>query len=276
MNLHLQTIPARQGLAWIRHGFTILRKKPLAMTSLWCSAMVVMLVLPALIPPLQFITPMLLPMLGLGFMLATHMVLQGQTPNITVFAAPFRVTRERRRQQLLLGLAYGLSAVLIGTLAMGLVGDSIDHVAASLKQAGNDDAAMRVAMTAAAPDVLRIAGIVTLMQTLLSVPFWHAPALVHWGGQGLAQAVFSSTLAVWRNRGAYLLNALGWLLVTLSGMILMTPLVALLGSSAMIVAVVIIFTAYYSSLYFGFVDCFLSGTPDKLDLQPPAPEVKAD
>ena len=27
------------------------------------------------------------------------------------------------------------------------------------------------------------------MGALLSVPFWHAPALVHWGGQGLTQAL---------------------------------------------------------------------------------------
>ena len=43
------------------------------------------------------------------------------------------------------------------------------------------------------------------------MPFWHAPALVHWGDQGPAQALFSSTLAVWRSRGAFAVYLLSWL-----------------------------------------------------------------
>jgi hypothetical protein len=44
---------------------------------------------------------------------------------------------------------------------------------------------------------------------LLSVPYWHAPALVHWGGQGVAQALFSSTLAL-AQQGAFAFNMLLW------------------------------------------------------------------
>ena len=43
----------------------------------------------------------------------------------------------------------------------------------------------------------------------LSVPFWYAPALVHWDGQGVGQSLFSSTLAVWRARGAFAIYLLG-------------------------------------------------------------------
>jgi hypothetical protein len=48
------------------------------------------------------------------------------------------------------------------------------------------------------------------MAALLSVPFWHAPALVLWGGQGVWQALFSSTLSLWRAKGAYLVYGLAW------------------------------------------------------------------
>jgi hypothetical protein len=41
------------------------------------------------------------------------------------------------------------------------------------------------------------------------VPFWHAPGLVHWGSQGVGQALFSSTLAVWRCRGAFVVYLTG-------------------------------------------------------------------
>ena len=45
----------------------------------------------------------------------------------------------------------------------------------------------------------------------LSIPFWHAPALVYWGGQGWAKSLFFSTVALWRNKGAFALYGLGWL-----------------------------------------------------------------
>ena len=47
---------------------------------------------------------------------------------------------------------------------------------------------------------------------LLSIPFWHAPALVWWQGQGVAQSLFSSTVACWRNRTAFLVYGLMWTL----------------------------------------------------------------
>ncbi len=34
MLLHLQTVPARNGMLWMRHGFQIFRRKPLALTGL--------------------------------------------------------------------------------------------------------------------------------------------------------------------------------------------------------------------------------------------------
>jgi len=266
MNLHLQDIPARQGLAWVRHGFTVLRKKPLAMTSLWCSSMVLLLILPQIIPLLGGITVMLIPVMSLGFMLATHMVLQGQSPTFGVFIAPFKVTRERRRQLMLLCFLHGVTMLLVGALASVLAGDALDHVADAVRQASKDDAA---ALRTLLPvrDLMEVAVIYVVLQVLVSVPFWHAPALVHWGGQGVAQAVFSSTLALWRNRGAYLLSALGWFLVLMSGFILTAPISMLLGPIAMFLAPMIVSTAFYSSLYFGFVDCFLSGTPETLDIK---------
>ena len=49
--------------------------------------------------------------------------------------------------------------------------------------------------------------------TLLSIPYWFAPALVHWGGQGVGQSLFSSTLALWRNKGAFTTFMATWVAV---------------------------------------------------------------
>ncbi|MFX8047562.1 hypothetical protein ABTK64_19815, partial [Acinetobacter baumannii] len=79
------------------------------------------------------------------------------------------------------------------------------------------------AIALAATDPRLLWGLLTRLGlvTLLSVPYWHAPALVHWGGQGVAQALFSSSLALWRNRAAFVLNALLWgaLLFAVAGVV---------------------------------------------------------
>ncbi|MBN8510527.1 MAG: hypothetical protein J0L57_18190 [Burkholderiales bacterium] len=55
------------------------------------------------------------------------------------------------------------------------------------------------------------------LAALPSVPFWQAPPLVYWQGQGVAQALFSSTLALWRRKGAFAVYALAWFAVEVPG-----------------------------------------------------------
>jgi hypothetical protein len=68
-----------------------------------------------------------------------------------------------------------------------------------------------------------------VLLALLSVPFWHAPALVYWGRQGWAKSLFFSTMAIWRNRGAFLVYGLGWFGLSLAFAMVFSVLVALLG-----------------------------------------------
>jgi hypothetical protein len=100
---------------------------------------------------------------------------------------------------------------------------------------------------------------------LLSVPFWFAPALVHWGGQSVGQALFTSTLALWRTRGAFTAYMLGWvgallavaLAVVLVGLV--TGARSALGLLTMPIG--LIFTAaFYISLWPSFTDTF--GAPE--------------
>ena len=102
--------------------------------------------------------------------------------------------------------------------------------------------------------------------SLLAVPYWHAPALVHWGGQTVPQALFSSTLALWRNRAAFALNALIWgglMLAATSSVSLVFGLLGLMQFAPMVLigCVLMLSTAFYASLYFSFVDCFMFGVP---------------
>lgn len=266
MQLYLQQVPAGNGRLWIRHGFKVFQRQPLAMASLF-GLFLFAAFLVTLLPYVGMLLLMAsLPLLSLGFMLATHLVLQKKTPNASVFVAPLRLTPERRRSQLLLCLMYAGAVLLIGLLADLVDGGSTRDLQNLFAANADPDA-----IAQAATDPRLFWGMATRfgLLALLSVPYWHAPALVHWGGQGVAQALFSSTLALWRNKGAFALNAMLWaglalaiasalsLLFSLLGLAKFAPMVAM--SAGLLMS-----TVFYASLYFTFVDCFMFGAPQNL------------
>lgn len=266
MLLHLQTVPARNGLLWIRHGFKVFQRKPMAMSglfSVFLFAAFVLLMVPVVGVVLLLMS---LPLLTLGFMLATHQVLQDQTPTMSVYIAPLKITRERRNAQLLLCAVYALATLLISLLSEWIDNGSFD---ALQKLVADGAPADQIAEAAANPQLFWGALSRLGLAALLSVPFWHAPALIHWGGQGLMQALFSSTVALWRNRAAFAWNALIWMSIVLClglGLGLLTSLLGI-GQLLPLLAVplgLFLSTVFYASLYFTFVDCFMSGTPEDL------------
>ncbi|MFG6465777.1 BPSS1780 family membrane protein [Roseateles sp. BYS87W] len=268
MQLHLQTVPVRNGRLWIRHGFKVFQRQPLALSSLFglfLFAGFVALLIPGLGLPL---TMAMLPLLSLGFMLATHLVLQKKTPTAAVFVAPLKLTPERRRSQLLLCLGYAAAMLVVGFLADWVDDGSTRELQKLMESADKADAD---AIANAASDPRLFWGMATRMglMGLLSVPYWHAPALVHWGGQGVAQALFSSTLALWRNKGAFALNTFLWgalLLTVASAVSLVFGLLGLqqLAPFVLMTAGLLLSTVFYASLYFSFVDCFMFGAPQSV------------
>jgi hypothetical protein len=101
--------------------------------------------------------------------------------------------------------------------------------------------------------------------TLLSMPFWHAPALVHWGGQGVRQALFSSTLALWRSKGAFLAYMLAWIGVLLLFGLVTAVVFSLIGVPQLtgligVPAGLVFSTVFYISVLFTFTDSF-GGSP---------------
>lgn len=263
MQLHLQTVPAVNGRLWIRHGFKVFQRQPLALSGLFGLFLFFGFVA-MLLPGVGLLLTMAsLPLLSLGFMLATHLVLQKKVPTASVFAAPFKLTAERRRSQALLCLGYAGAMLVIGLLADWMDGGSTRDLQKLIAENADSDAVAH-----AATDPRLFWGLATRMtlMALLSVPYWHAPALVHWGGQGVAQALFSSTLALWRNKGAFALNALLWgaMLMAVAGAV--SLVFGLLGLTQFAPVVLmatglLLSTVFYASLYFSFVDCFMFGAP---------------
>lgn len=271
MVLRLQQVPASHGARWLRHGFKLFKRYPLAFTGLFgvfLFAGMVSMLLPVLGTALLL---MALPILSLGFMLAAHGALQGHMPTAAVFIAPFKLTPARAKTQLMLCASYALGTVLIMVLSDWIDGGAFDQFETMLGSGNADEAKLIEALA----DPHLFWGVVSRLglAALWSVPYWHASALVHWGGQRSLQALFSSTLAVWRNRGAFFLNAMAWLGVMVAFGLITSVTAEALGMNNLVPLIalpagLLFSTIFYTSLYFSFVDCFLFTRKDG-DASPP-------
>jgi hypothetical protein len=257
--MKLQLVPARRGALWVRHGFQAFFHKPLAFSGLFGVFLLAMLVsgIVPLIGPVVFLA--CLPLVTLGFMLATQQVLQGRFPGITVFSSPLRIDKPRTQALVKLGIAYAVAMLLILALRAWLDNGRSEALQAALMGGTATPESVRAMLedSRLQLSVLSFFG----LASLLSVPFWHAPGLIHWGGQGMAQSLFFSTMACWRNKGAFVVYTLTWAAVLFGFVLFSSLLFAVLGQPqwapfVMMPAALLMSTVFYASLYFTFADCF--------------------
>jgi hypothetical protein len=266
MGLRLHSVAPAQGWRWIRQGFMLWLRRPLAFVGLFVFflfGVLMLMVVPLVGPVLGMGT---LPLLTLGFMIAARSVLQGGPVRIAqLFEGLRAVDPARRRTQLLLCAAYALGSMVVIELASWADDGLFEQLQVALATPDASKAEITRLLTdprLAQGMVLRVG-----LASELSVPFWFAPALVHWGGQGARQALFSSTLALWHARGAFAVYALGWSALALAAGALAFATVLMLGSrqlvSVLSMPAGLAFSAvFYVSLWFSFADCFGVAEPD--------------
>jgi hypothetical protein len=260
MALSLKTPAAARGALWVREGFRLFGRKPLAFSGLFAAFLFASLLV-ALLPVIGWVLQaMMLPLLSLGFMVASAGALKGDSVHPGQFFEPFQAAPTAQKRALLVLCAlYGAATLVLALVADGVAGGKLGTLL-ELMMAGPERAEERDAL-AADPDVFLGSLIFTLGVPALSVPFWHAPALVHWGAQGVGQALFSSTLAVWRAKGAFVVYLLAWMALMLVFVTVAAVLLQLLGGGGLaglvaIPAVLLFSTVFYVSLVFCFSDSF--------------------
>lgn len=272
--MKLQLVPARQGALWVRQGFAVFFRQPMGFAGLFAAFLFVVFaltLLPAVGPVLLLA---LLPLGSLGFMVATRHALEGRFPLPRAFIEPLRAGRPRLVSIVKLGLLYAAATWAILWLSDLIDGGALDALmeAQASGQASPDVIAGKLADPRLEAGVLlRFA-----LLGLLSVPFWHAPALVHWGGQSAGKALFFSIVACWRNKGAFIVYSATWLAVLILFALLANLLFAVFGRAQLVPFVampasLVFSTVFYASLYFTFADCFAPNPGDAGDIQLPPP-----
>ncbi len=272
MGLPLHAVAPLQGWRWIVQAFALWQRRPLSFLGLFATFLFFEMLLMGLIPLAGSVLGMgLLPMLSLGFMIAARSVLAGGPAQATQFADGLRhPDRARRKAQWKLCALYAAASVVVIALSDWADGGSLDALMRAASEPNPDKRMTAVEAALQQPQLLW--GLLARfgLAGLLSVPFWYAPALVHWGAQSAGQALFSSTVAVWRARGAFTVYALGWAGLLAGLVALGTVLMSLLGTprlaGLLAMPLALVFSAaFYLSLWFGFCDSFGAPQPD----QPP-------
>jgi hypothetical protein len=276
MPLLLKSVPASRGPRWIGDAWALYRRKALAFTAMFCVFMFAAVVV-AIVPVLgTLVQLMALPLLTLGFMVASQAALLGDMPHPRHFIEPLRGDPARRKSLLLLCASFGLLAVAVVWICEVASGNALSRMQALMSRGEAAEAELEALMLE--PELRQALLLGVFLGTLLSVPYWHAAALVHWGGQSAPQALFSSTLALWRNKGAFILFALAWIGLVLLFSMVAGLLLGILGLGAIagfvaLTAGLLFTTLFYVAQLFTFNDSFggaLAG-PEPSEPAPDAP-----
>lgn len=251
--MKLNIVPARTGLVWVRLGIQTFWRQPLAMSGLFFMFMAMISVV-TVVPRIGVVLMLvLLPAATLGLMVGTEQANQGKFPMPSVLISGFRTGAQRRRAMLVLGALYasgflgllGLSALMDGGqfASFYLIGGEVTQ---ELVMQDSFQAAMWLAMA---------------LHTLLSLLFWHAPALVYWHGVPPVKSLFFSAMAGYKNFGAFAVFGAAWAGLLMLAAIVVSLISSLLASPALAVMLLlplalVITAMFFTSIYFTFRDSF--------------------
>ena len=280
VRIRLRSLPPAAGLFWIRRGFRTFWRRPVGFVGLWLfftlSLFVITLVSVTVSPLAMLALAAWLPLLTVGFMQATSDVLDDVKLRPAVFRVAFSGSSQAARGMLTIMLIYVVAVALLALCADTLDGGETRRwLQAALTPPTDGKPPMMPPVTAGILSSIRF---MMLGLTVVSIPLWYAPALVHWGRQGATQALFSSVVAIWRTKGAFLTFLLGWFVVGLAFDALVQLLGAAFGMEAVSLAALtgqmILSITYFLSMWFGFVDTFEITSPTAFhtvmaDVEPP-------
>jgi hypothetical protein len=259
----MNRLPAITGWHWVKEGFAIFRKQPMALSTLFLSYLFMMLAI-GIIPVLGQIMPLvLLPVFSLAFLRASAQVKLGEQVSPALLFAAFRSPALKRL--LLLGamqLAVTIAILAVSALIDGGVCWKVLSGQTPLDATILTSTNMSLAM---------------LVSALLYVPatmaFWYAAPLVAWHEMGIGKAMFYSFFAMQRQTRAFLIYSIGWgVLFVIVPTIISLLLALLLNSAGMIVAIMMPLTllltvVLYCSFYVTYTDVFgTDALTPKIDL----------
>ncbi len=257
MPLTLKPVEASRGPRWVGDAFRLFMRRPMAFTMLafpFVAAAALAQLLPA---PLGLLAVMVIPLLSLGVMVAGQSALLDGPVHNRQFIEPLRTDAKRRRALLQLCVGYGVAVGVILLLTYTVSSTAWSRLAELMAKGEVPVKELQ----ALAPQLSTSMMVMAVLGSLLSAVYWHAPALVHWGGQSAMQSLFSSALAVWRSKSAFFTYMLAWFATFVATFFLLAMVGGLLGSPFLVqvlsmAAGIVLTSVFYLSVLFTFNDSF--------------------
>ena len=245
------------GWLWLKDGFTLFRKQPVELSTLFMSYFFLMVIV-GIVPLLGQLLPLLLlPVFSLAFLRASAHVRAAERVHPRLLFEAFRSPVVKRLlvlgllQLIAVSIALGASALVDGGLFWKILSGQV----------------------ALDPKVVRGSnmGLAMLLSALVYVPasmaFWYAAPLVAWQRMEVGKAVFFSFFAVLRESRAFLVYGLGWAAVGVLLPTFVSLVLALLFNSPNLIIVVmmpfslLLTVVLYASFYATYTDVFGAPAP---------------
>ena len=205
--MKLNSVAPKEGYTWIRQGIWLFKQNPLGFLML--VFMYVFAAQLAVIIPVVgvFAVLLLTPTLSVGFMTACRQAIQKERIRPTVYLIALQSGDLVRKRILQLGLIYAAFILLLSFMLSLIVDFEL------LLPLMTGDKAMT-------PEALRQIYLVLFFGALFYIPIamlmWFSPILVAWADMPVAQALFSSWMALWANKGAFFYYLAIWSVILIA------------------------------------------------------------
>ena len=205
--MKLNTVAPKEGYTWIRQGIWLFKQNPLGflmLVFLYIFAAQLAVIVPVIG---VFAVLLLTPSLSVGFMTACRQAILKERIRPMVYLTALQSTPIIRKRILQLGLVYA-ALILVMSFILSLVVDFELLVP------------LLTSDKAITPEALRQIYLILFFGAFLYIPIamlmWFSPVLIAWSDMPVPQALFSSCLACWSNRGAFFLYLSVWSVILIA------------------------------------------------------------
>lgn len=262
--MKLRIVEPRQGVVWVKSAIRAFLKQPIGFAAVFATGLFVVMIL-SLVPIAGTAVLLVMPPVGtLVFMIASRWAVAGKSPMPGAITELLGAGRQTWIELLKMGLLYAALTMAAGLLASVVDGGAFQALRDALS--AKEPTPETIGPLLANPRLQLSILLFLTLSTLVSIPYWHAPALVHWGKLRWSKALFFSAVAVWRNKSAFTVYGLAWMGLMLALSSLVGVVAAVLGAPQVAAFVMMpltlaLTTVFYASLWFTFDDSFTT-TPE--------------
>ncbi len=250
--MRVNKVPAKTGWRWVTEGFSLLAKAPMPLAAI--GMMMIFSLLLVSMPRLigEFLFFVVSPALTFGYLQAVRQVQDGHKPQPFTLYAGLRAALGKGRISLLMIGVFNAVATSAALFATQLVDGG--QWLRIMRGGERPEIGAHVP-----PEVAQAALLFLVLYATTQIALWYAPLFAGLHKTTPVKALIFSVIAVWRNKGAFLVFSIGWfgvvIGISLAASLLAQLLPGQLGTILIIVPLsILLLAALYCSIWLTYRD----------------------